>query len=594
MCGIAGLIGQWGGDRSLIEAMTRTMTHRGPDDEGYWMCDKASIGMRRLSIIDVQHGQQPYSNESGSIVAVFNGEIYNHEALRAKLLAAGHQLTSHADGEVIAHLYEDDPDGFMAALDGMFAIAIVDRDRNRLVLVRDRWGKKPLLYSDAGGTLAFASEMRSMLVSPSVTAVPDEMAIDAYLTLGYVPSPQTAVHDVRQLPPGHLLVADLDGSILRLQSWWEPMAKPDERIKLADAVEHTGELLTNAVRKRLASERPVGIFLSGGVDSSLIAAAAVRVATGPVHTFSIGFADPDYDETAHAEHVARTLGTQHTTFKVDDLVSAMVEELPEILDQPFADSSIIPTLLLARLARGTAVVALGGDGGDELFGGYVRYRAAPMLQRMQHLPGLFSLGRRAPRTLARVLGSRRAARLIENMTSFSALPDRYLATIAVDRQHRSRLASTAFISAWDAQQDLPARMRPRATDLRTYLPSDILFKADIATMANGLELRSPLLDQQLSAYALTLPERLLFTQGGKPVLKALARAWIDGFDASRPKMGFGIPASTLLETTGQIAMSATSSQSWSRWQLERWRERWLEDSHVDSAYPEPGSNDASR
>ncbi|MFA7324161.1 MAG: asparagine synthase (glutamine-hydrolyzing) [Candidatus Nanopelagicales bacterium] len=575
MCGIAGVVGARSGDRTLIEGITRTMTHRGPDNEGYWMSEKASLGMRRLSIVDVQHGHQPYLNETGSVAVVFNGEIYNHQELRGRLEDSGHQLSSHADGEVIAHLYEEDPQSFMHQLDGMFAIAIVDRTRDRITLIRDRWGKKPLLYTSSNGTLAFASEMRALLGSGLASDQADEIAIDAYLRLGYVPAPQTAVQGVLQVPPGHMLTGDLAGNVLDLECWWAPIAQPDESIDLASAVERTGALLLEAVRKRLISERPIGIFLSGGVDSSLVAAAAVRVSSGPVHTFSIGFGNPDYDETRYAEQVARVLGTVHTTFHADDLLDGIVGDLTEVLDQPFADSSIMPTLLLVRMARERVVVALGGDGGDELFGGYVRYRAAPALQRMQRMPGAFTIGRNANALLERVLGTRRATRLNKAMTEFPSLEQRYSAIIAMNPDHHSSAATAALHAAWLAQPELPAALRPRASDLRMYLPSDILFKADIATMASGLELRSPLLDRDVSAFALTLPRHLLLSGGGKPVLKALAKSWIEHFDASRPKMGFGIPIEYLHSPGTAEGVYLPEAGAWTDARLHAWSSRWL-------------------
>lgn len=572
MCGITGLVGAQAGDRALLEAMTGSMTHRGPDDEGYWSSARASVGMRRLSIIDIEGGHQPYINGDGTVVAVFNGEIYNHAALRARLEADGRRLSSKADGEVIIHLYEQNPEGFMHDLDGMFAIAIVDLRRKRLILVRDRWGKKPLLYARVGETLTFASEMRALLANPVLDRQVDVAAVDAYLTLGYVPGPSTAVAGVQQLPPGGVLEADLDGQVLATRTWWAPACQPDESMTLGAAVERTEELLLEAVSKRLASDRPLGIFLSGGVDSSLVAAAAVRTSTSPVHTFSIGFDNPAYDETPFAEQVARTLGTQHTTFRAEDVIGQALKDLTEILDQPFADSSIVPTHALAKLAREQVVVALGGDGGDELFGGYVRYRATPALQRIQKVPAAFAVGRRMHGVLSMTLGNRKAARLHQAMTSYPSMSDRYLATMALDPLRTSAVARQCFAQAWQSWSTVPDRQRPRLVDLATYLPGDILFKADIASMAAGLELRSPLLDQNLTDFALTLPAKLLFSGGGKPVLKALASKWIQGFDAHRPKLGFGIPPELL---TSQTGLPSSSPQQWAELRLGQWQGRWI-------------------
>ena len=551
------------------------MTHRGPDDEGYWCSERASIGMRRLSIIDLTGGHQPYMNADGSILAVFNGEIYNHVALRAKLQASGRTLASHADGEVIVHLYELDPEGFMHELDGMFAFAIVDLRRERVALVRDRWGKKPLLYTQFDGTLSFASEMRALLADPALRAEPDSDAVDAYLTLGYVPTPMTAVAGVHQLPPGSILEADFDGRILGIRRWWSPLPLIDESLTLEQAVKRTESLLLAAVSKRLASDRPLGVFLSGGVDSSLVAAAAVRVSSEPVHTFSIGFDNPAYDETRYAEQVAGELGTIHTTYRAETIIGDTLSELAEILDQPFADSSIVPTHVLARLAREQVVVALGGDGGDELFGGYVRYRAVPALQRTQRVPAAFALGRGLHRPLALALGQRRADRLHGAMTSYPSLLDRYLATMALDPQLVSAAAREGFAQAWQAAASTDERHRPRLVDLGTYLPGDLLFKADIASMASGLELRSPLLDQDISAFALSLPPALLYSDGGKPVLKALASKWIPGFDATRPKLGFGIPPELLPLASTAADGSTSAAQQWAHVRLEQWRQRWI-------------------
>ncbi|MDO8732889.1 MAG: asparagine synthase (glutamine-hydrolyzing) [Actinomycetota bacterium] len=579
MCGIAGIVGARAGDRAALELMTRTMTHRGPDDEGYWHSDHASVGMRRLSIIDVAHGQQPYTNESGSIIVVFNGEIYNHAELRTRLEVRGHRLASMADGEVIAHLYEDDPEDFMAQLDGMFAIAIVDRAQHRLTLVRDRWGKKPLLYSQFNGSMTFASEMRALLASPLLPPSANEESIGAYLTLGYVPAPYTAINGILQLPAGSVLRADLDGQIESVTRWWSPIVEPDTSLTLEDAVDQLEVLLLEAVRKRLQSERPLGIFLSGGVDSSLIAAAAVRVSSDPVRTFSIGFDDPAYDESQHAQQVATALGTRHGNFNAADHTEEILGGLADVLDQPFADSSLVPTLLLSRMAREQVVVALGGDGGDELFGGYVRYRAVPSLQRMQSIPGGFEVARAMNPVLQRAIGERRASRLRASLSRYPTLQDRYLATMSLNPLRHSTQAEQAFASAWNSQPGLAQSLRPRTTDFLTYLPSDICFKADIATMAFGLELRSPLLDQAVSAFALTFTDELLFANGGKPVLKALARRWIPGFDADRPKMGFGMPMQGLVGPSS----NRTDAALWAEATLDRWRGRWLPASITESS-----------
>ncbi|HEV3137060.1 MAG TPA: asparagine synthase (glutamine-hydrolyzing), partial [Pirellulales bacterium] len=535
MCGITGAV--WfdaaaalGGD--TLERMTDVLRHRGPDDQGsyrselqlmpgYGAMPGVALGHRRLSIIDLALGHQPLSNEDGSIWIVFNGEIYNHRELRQRLEGSGHRFRSHSDTEAIVHLYEDEGLDFLRHLNGMFALAIWDARERRLVLARDRLGKKPLYYRLESNRLLFASELKSLLQVPGIRREIDPQSLDEYLTYQYVPHPRTIFRGFSKLPPGHYGVY-AEGR-WKTGCYWQPNFDHEIKRPLVDYAAELRELLTSAVRLRLESDVPLGAFLSGGIDSSLIVGLMQSLLDRPVKTFSIGFAIPEYDETAHAREVAQRLGTEHHEFRVEPQCVDVLEKLVWHYDEPFADSSAIPTYYVSKLSREFVTVALTGDGGDELFAGYLRYRAVRLASHFDHLPRwLRSIASGPPwPRLGRSARSRsllrRAGRFAEALSL--APQQRYLRWLALfDERARADLYSDGFLG------DLPdldpcdfltqafARSSHRdpvtsasLTDLVTYLPCDLMTKVDIASMANSLECRAPFLDYRVVELAAGMP-----------------------------------------------------------------------------------------
>src|SRR4051794_14606564 len=389
MCGICGAAWTDAG-RALSEpelaAMVGRLEHRGPDDSGTYRDAHAALGFRRLSIVDLPGGHQPLSNEDGTVWVVFNGEIYNFPALRHRLEARGHTLRSAGDTEVLAHLYEDEGPGLFSLLRGMFALAIWDAPRRRLVLGRDRLGQKPLIYRRDAGRITFASELKSLLALPEAD-VPrrlDPLALDRYLTYGYIPHPSTILDGVHKLPPAHYAVWR-DGR-MELSRYWDPEWDREEDRPIGEDVERLRGLLDEAVREQMVADVPLGAFLSGGVDSTIITGLMQRASDRPVKTFSIGFGDPAFDESRYAEMAAKALGTEHHAFRVEPRAWETLPDLAEQFDEPFADSSALPTWHVARMAREHVTVALTGDAGDELFGGYDRYRAVALAARLDRLP----------------------------------------------------------------------------------------------------------------------------------------------------------------------------------------------------------------
>ncbi len=572
MCGITGAV--WTHAAAALEAatlqrMTDVLGHRGPDDEGVYRSDLAlpsasgsvpgvALGHRRLSIIDVAGGHQPMTNEDGSVWIVFNGEIYNHHELRHRLEGAGHRFRTQSDTEVLVHLYEDEGPALASHLNGMFALAIWDGRRRRLVLARDRLGKKPLYYRCEPHRLLFASELKSLLEVPGIDRQIDPQALDEYLTYQYVPHPRTILRGFAKLPPAHVGVyADGRWSIER---YWNPDFDRQSDRALEDYVEQLRELLSSAVRMRLESEVPLGAFLSGGVDSSIVVGLMQRLSNAPVKTFSIGFAEPEFDETSFAREVAARLGTEHHEFQVQPQALEVLEKLVWHFDEPFADSSAIPTYYVSKLAREHVTVALTGDGGDELFAGYDRYAAVRLASWFDHLPHAFRsrLGRwaqgRASRGTSQRSLPRRGARFLEAISYPPAR--RYLEWVSMfNESRRAELYSGEFVAqlpesdpAWflaEAMARSPRRdavTRASLADLVTYLPCDLMTKVDIASMANSLECRCPMLDHRVVELAIGMP--IGYKLGGRRGKLVLRRAFGDLLPASvsrRRKMGFGVP-----------------------------------------------------
>ncbi len=565
MCGLCGIVHFDGApiDPLAAQRMLDALGHRGPDDEGsFWVRSGVSLflGHRRLSIIDLSEaGRQPMSNENGTIAVLLNGEIYNFQALRAELEGRGHRFRSQTDTEVIAHLYEDEGPEGIARLDGMFALALWDDRARQLVLARDRPGKKPLYYYRNGPVMAFASEIPALLEWQGVDRRFNPRAVPLYLTYGYVPCPETFYACIRQLPPASYLVLR-DGQIHGPVSYWGlafPQAGEELRVDGGEAGRQIRTLLTEAVRKRLVADVPLGAFLSGGIDSSIVVALMSRLQDRPVKTFTIGFTGPgSYDERAYARLVAERYHTDHTEFVVKPDAVSLVDELLEHHGQPFGDSSAIPTYIVARLTRQHVTVALNGDGGDELFAGYERFLATCLAEAIPRplarlgagaagvLPqgnGYGHLGSRAARFLRQAAKPLEARYLAWNsFIGQEALP-RFLDTNGAEPVPLG-FVSDSFAACLRETEGCDLLNRLLYLNYRTYLHDDVLVKMDRMTMAHGLEARSPFLDTALTEYVTALPPRMKIKRWTlKHILKAAFRDLLPPPILQRGKHGFGVP-----------------------------------------------------
>ncbi len=557
MCGIAGIVGVEARPRiERMRPMRELLTHRGPDSAGEYADPHAALGVRRLRIIDLVTGDQPQANEDSSIWTVFNGEIYNFQELRDDLRWRGHRFVTASDTEVIVHLYEEHGDGFVERLEGMFALAVWDSRQRTLVLARDRLGKKPLLYVASDTELAFASEHRALLAGlPRVPAV-DPAAIRLYLRLGYVPAPFDAFVGVHKLPPAHLLV--WREGVWRTRRYWSPPRHASLRVDEIEAREELRRLLDRAVERRLIADVPIGAFLSGGVDSSAVVATMARLAA-KVRTFSIGFEEEDYSELPHARRIAERFGTEHHEFVVRPMALDVLPELVRHYGEPYADSSAVPTYYLAKLTRAYVTVALNGDGGDELFAGYERYRAAQLAATLDRIPAAFRVpsltlvSRALPDSLSPDSPFRRARRFLGAAT----LPpkERYLRWLGVFDGAQlanllapdfARVSASAELASPFGEADGFRGPDPvaaaQALDLALYLPDDLLVKVDIASMANSLEVRCPFLDRELVEFAVSLPTELKIHGGErKYLLKRAYEGIVPSENMYRRKRGFAVP-----------------------------------------------------
>lgn len=575
MCGIAGI---WGDvDAKRLRAMAESLRHRGPDDEGYWTAPAPGIGFahRRLAVIDLAGGKQPISNEDGRIVTIGNGEIYNYLELREDLLARGHRFKTKTDIEVVVHLYEEHGADVATKLRGMFAIAIWDDAERQLVLIRDRVGKKPLYYREAGGEFLFASEIKGIVAGMREAPALDQQGIADYLIWAVVPAPGTIYRDIRSVEPGEIVVVR-DRRIMRRTRYWRPQMLPKVEVSRAQAVEQIDHLLKEAVRLRLRSDVPVGCFLSGGIDSGIIAAMAATHGCGRLTTITVGFEDGSFDERPLARAVAQRYDTDHHEIVIKPDI---VNDLPRIVrayDQPFGDSSSVPSFYVAQAARAHVKVVLTGDGGDELLAGYRRYIAARISGWLWWVDGRFS--RPMLRFMSRVSpvpGGFRSAyafahRMLRGMAlepvsrylawSVDAFDGRDIARLrAVDATNEPRPYGRGSESQGNPTYNIEAPDRlARCTleglhgcgpvdrmlgmDFATILPNDLLVKMDIATMASGLEARSPLLDHKLieavSRYPETLKLRAFQT---KPLLRELSGRYLPVAVRQAKKRGFEVP-----------------------------------------------------
>ncbi len=590
MCGITGT--SWTTrdkniSPSVLKRMTDVISHRGPDDSGGYHSDVSgksilfnhensftdfnpvseigtALGHRRLSIIDLGTGHQPLSNEDGSIWIAFNGEIYNYQELRKELIHQGHQFKTESDTEVIVHLYEEQGTNCVERLRGMFALAIWDERRQRLFLARDRIGQKPLFYREQAGSLSFASELKSLLQMPDAVRTVDPHAIDLFLAYQYVPHPWSILKGYQKLPPGHRAVYE-KGTLSVERYWSPPYQNPqsNSQFPFQTSKQWSDELrdrLTESVKIRMRSDVPLGAFLSGGIDSTIIAGLMQSMSDRPVHTFSIGFPVKQFDERSYAREAAKMLGTDHHEYVVEPEALEMLPRLAWHYDEPFADSSAIPTMYLSQVTRQEVTVALSGDGGDELFAGYDRYRAVAISQWFDRLPSLVkksmtaSIWQKLPASVEQKSFRRRVKRFLAGL----AVPPerRYLKWVGIfDTERRLEMYSPEFreqLDEFDTDQFLldayqlcPDRdfvTRTTATDVLSYLPCDILTKVDIASMAHSLECRSPFLDHHVAELAAAMPLNLKMNKGrGKQILTDTFSDFLPESIQTRKKMGFGVP-----------------------------------------------------
>jgi asparagine synthase (glutamine-hydrolysing) len=551
VCGICGFLAPSGEpDVALVEEMNAALVHRGPDEGSVDSFGRCVLGNRRLKIIDLVTGSQPVENETGDVVCVFNGEIYNFLELRDDLGKRGHEIRGTGDTPVIPHLYEEYGPAFAEHLSGMFTVALWDRRRERLVLARDRVGKKPLLWTQLrDGSLAFASELKALLRIPSVSREVDPHAVDAFLALQYVPG-GTGLAGVEKLPPAHVLVAEAGAIRVERYAKLELLGPESE----GDWLALVRERVERAVRRRLISDVPLGALLSGGIDSSIVVALMAQATTHPVRTFTVCFGDERYDERRHARAIADRYATEHEEIVVEEDVAGTLPRLAESFDEPLGDDAALPLYLVCEAARRHVTVALTGDGGDESFAGYERYVAHKLAARL-HVPGAGT----AARALRSMGGERRSttvrtARLLE---AAAARPgERYGRLMEVfPAETRIELLDADFLPrpspAWQLlgpppEDDITGL---QLLDVQTYLPGDLLLKADIASMAHSLELRSPFLDWEVLELGVSLPPGLK-TKGrrGKEALRRAFAPDLPDEIAERGKSGFGVPLAEWFRT----------------------------------------------
>ncbi len=564
MCGVAGIFDSRGKrevDRGLLRRMTDSLAHRGPDGSGEHIGPGIGLGHRRLAIIDVGGGHQPLYNEDGQVAVVFNGEIYNFQDLVVELEAAGHVFRTHSDTEVIVHAWEQWGPAAVGRFRGMFAFALWDETSQNLFIARDHLGKKPLYYCEmTDGTLIFGSELKALAVHPDLPRDLDVAAIEDYFAYGYIPEPRSIYRAVRKLPPAHSLLWHRGDARPRIEAYWDLAFNEPKLDDLDEAKSELIARLTEATKMRLMSEVPLGAFLSGGVDSSAVVALMAGLSHDPVRTFSIAFGDKEYDESAYAQRMADRYGTEHHARQVSPDDFELLDRLASIYDEPFGDSSAMPTFRVCALARERVTVALSGDGGDELFAGYRRYalharaeRARRALPAALRRPLFGALGQLYPK-------ADWAPRWLRAKTTFQELAldscDAYFQAVSVINDGlRNRLFSPAFrrdLQGYNAVEVLRGHMKRAATDdivlqnqyldLKTSLPGGILVKVDRAAMANSLEVRAPLLDYRLAQWSADLAPDLKLKGGeGKLVLKRALEPYVDQDLLYRPKQGFSMP-----------------------------------------------------
>jgi asparagine synthase (glutamine-hydrolysing) len=601
MCGINGVFHYGGGiaDPALTERQARLIRHRGPDDHGLWHDGPVALGHRRLSIVDLSPGgHQPMPNEDETLWVTFNGELYNWPEVKGTLAARGHRFRGASDTEMLLHLYEEHGEGLLEHLRGMFAFGLYDRARRRLLLARDRLGKKPLFYHDDGKRIVFASELKALLLDPSVPREVDEGSLADYLTLQYVPAPGTIWKGVRKLPAAHALVCDARGP--RVTRYWSLPVEPDTGHSAEFYRERLRALLTEAVRIRLMSDVPLGAFLSGGIDSSVVTALMTQAVRSPVKTFSIGFEAQDFSELAHARRVAEHLGTDHHELIVRPQALDLLPRLVWQMDEPFADASMIPTYYVSQMARRHVTVALSGDGGDEAYAGYTtypwarRYAALDRIPRpLRQLAGVpagwlppdHPLGRKLHRVSQDVVG--------RHLDVMSYFPPRELARVlspalaAHLRAHDPYAAARAeYARAGAAAGEVPGLLY---LDAATYMIDDVLVKVDRTSMLESLEVRCPLLDHKVLEFVARIPfEYKLRGDVTKWILKEVVSDLLPPETLARAKQGFGVPLEHWFGADfGRLAREVLLDP--------RARARgWLDPRGVEAVLTGPGGRDPRR
>ena len=580
MCGITGWLNLDNKSNheaeAVLHSMCETIVHRGPDSEGLWIDDQAALGMRRLSIIDLKTGDQPVFNCDRSVIVMMNGELYNYREVRADLEKLGHKFTTNSDTEILPHLYEEYGEALVDHVNGMYAFSLWDTRKKKLIIARDRFGEKPLYYGVFDGKLIWASEPKALLAHPSVKPELDLNALRHYVSFDYVPAPMSIYKGVSKLPAAHMLVAE-NGEV-RTRRYWDlnwttnfslshgPNGAGTTNLSLSSVAGDLRDLLSDAVRMRLVSDVPLGILLSGGIDSSTVAAFATQHATERVKTFSIGFEEDSFDESKYARRVAKHLNTEHYEDKLSATTAGdLISEIGNWLDEPMSDGSLIPTFLLARFVRKYVTVALGGDGGDELFAGYPMYYAHGVAAKYHAIPSFIRSGLIEPIVNALPVST--------NNMSFDYKAKRFIRGARLDdvaRHHswfgsfstdqHDKLFTRDVLEKTDADiyagvRDLVGAShaknvieRMQYADINFYLAEDILTKVDRAAMAVSLETRAPFLDPRVGQFAASIPvDYKLRGKSGKVILKEAMKDLLPHEILHRPKKGFGIPIAEWLK-----------------------------------------------
>lgn len=576
MCGIAGWINlenKRGANHSeaVLHSMCERMKHRGPDSEGLWLDETVALGMRRLSIIDLATGEQPVYSEDKSVVVVMNGELYNFREVRASLEKCGHKFETHTDTEILPHLYEEYGEAMLEHINGMFAFALWDKRKQKLLIARDRFGEKPLYYGVFENKFIFASELKVLLENPAVKGEINLDALRQFLSFDYVPAPNSIFQGISKLPAAHLLTVE-NGEIKTRRYWnlsWQKSAREQERngnSAFDKSAEELRELLADAVRMRLVSDVPLGILLSGGIDSSTVAAFATQFSSEKVKTFSIGFEEDSFDESKYARRVAKHLDTEHYEDKLSvEKAADLISEIGLWLDEPMSDGSLIPTFLLSRFVRKYVTVALGGDGGDEIFAGYPMYFAHKVAKAYNSVPGFLRSGliepivNNLPVSTKNLSFDYKAKRFVRaSKYDLVTRHHSWFGSFSIDEQQSllskdvlSQTSNDIYKSAkelleiCDAENDIE---KMQFLDINFYMAEDILTKVDRASMAVSLEVRAPFLDPRVAQFAASIPlEYKLKGNKGKYILKKAAAPLLPKEILQRPKKGFGIPIAEWLK-----------------------------------------------